>query len=782
MTKGHKENANLNKCLKCSKSFKLKKSLECHREICHGLMLPIIEESQCNKCDKIFDTDILLNEHMASHQVFDEMIKRSPNSKKQKIEVTEIINGENKRKFENSKSNTDSISPPRKIRNERFCPENDTFELEDMDTVPDERNTHALVNEMKNLDIKPNETTVKNVNTNTFEDKLKKKIEHTMMLKLKKKEAYEERIREQEQEREEMKKRSAFMDKKVQEVERKKNIEEVEENEKKKKENDLEVAKENEAKKIRKATMKRIKKHQKKKMDMQVKGYTEIDPKYHHLVGKYRYQYHGVGDGACQSRAESKILFGNQHKGLEYAKVKNQYLIDHFSSFEEHIKFPHSIKVGSGKYEKFHNFEQFKNYLQNNPNSKLMWGDHVQLQITANLFNLTTHLLVANGDGNVLTFNPDARLKKFAIEELESKDEIWLIYINNNHYDALVADDSTCVTMNNDILQVEIETDEEDYEYTEAIKTHRESNNKDIEIVKPTVEALPLLGKWIAGPPNQAPQPRVEVYNKFEVKTETTEDKLKKEIKEHNVTKHKLKAIEDGYKECKVELRNVQEDKERLKIKLKDLESIEELTDIKMNESIKRREKDEIFKCVICEYPFKDQVTLKKHTAKHKKKHSEIEVKQCCGICETTILSNNELKRHIKIKHSEQFTCNQCDFQASTKMILTKHINIKHRTGEDQLDGTLRCKECGEQFSTAWSMGNHMRDNHTKKTLCKFFKDGRCKFTETQCWNIHVIDEERNLLIVKDVEKKTKCFNCDQAFKTMKNMMDHRSKNHTEKI
>jgi hypothetical protein len=180
------------------------------------------------------------------------------------------------------------------------------------------------------------------------------------------------------------------------------------------------------------------------------------------------------------------------------------------------------------------------------------------------------------------------------------------------------------------MLQEKIETDEEEDDSPKTSEAHKESSNKDVEIVKAAVEALPLLGKWIAGPPNQAP-------NKSEKKNETTVDKLKKEIKDHNVTKHKFKAIDDVYKECKVELRNVQEDKERLKIKVKDLESIKELTKTNINETIKRRGEYEILKCVICEYPFKNRVTLNSLIEKHKKKHSEIECKQRCGICDTTI-------------------------------------------------------------------------------------------------------------------------------------------------
>ena len=420
----------------------------------------------------------------------------------------------------------------------------------------------------------------------------------------------------------------------------------------------------------------------------------------------------------------------------------------------------------------------------------LMWADHVQLQITANMYNATTHLLVANGNGNVHTFHPDTRLEKFALQDVKLKDDLWLIYINNNHYDALVAEDSPCVTMHKEIVQEEEDETDEEEDSTETSEKSDEADNEDVEIVKAAVKSIPLLGKWIAGPPKLAPhkpehqafqQPVLEVSKGSEIETES-DAKLKKEIKDHNMTKKSLKSLNEEYTKCKAELHNIQEDKERLKIKVKDLESVQQLTNVMINESTERKRKVVILKCTICEYPFKSQTALNIHAENHNKKHDEKEVDQNCGICKEQFSANDEFRRHIKIKHTKHFNCDQCDFQGSSKIILIKHKNLKHRTEHDQEEGTFRCTECAAQFSSNWNMNNHIRDEHSKTRPCQFFREGRCRFPENECWNKHEKEVQKKSPNATEKGNGFPCFDCEQSFKSRYVMMEHRSKQHKEKM
>ena len=82
-----------------------------------------------------------------------------------------------------------------------------------------------------------------------------------------------------------------------------------------------------------------------------------------------------------------------------------------------------------------------------------MWGDQQQLQITANCYNVKINVLTVNmkGEGTVLKepFLPDPRLSEYALLPADKTDmrEMWLLYSNGNHYDALVSKDHPLLTV-----------------------------------------------------------------------------------------------------------------------------------------------------------------------------------------------------------------------------------------------------------------------------------------------------------------------------------------------
>ena len=82
-----------------------------------------------------------------------------------------------------------------------------------------------------------------------------------------------------------------------------------------------------------------------------------------------------------------------------------------------------------------------------------MWGDQQQLQITANCYNVKINVLTVNqkGEGTVLkeSFIPDPRLSDYAnlpADKTEMR-ELWLMYSNGNHYDALVSKEHPLLTL-----------------------------------------------------------------------------------------------------------------------------------------------------------------------------------------------------------------------------------------------------------------------------------------------------------------------------------------------
>ena len=203
----------------------------------------------------------------------------------------------------------------------------------------------------------------------------------------------------------------------------------------------------------KKKTFKRKRKHMKGKGNIYSKsGIVEIDEKYHELVGGHNIKVPSLMNGNCQGASKATILFADASQGPELSTRENKYLVEHWDRFRDSVAFPHWIKVGGGEDMKFENEKEFLAYLSGDPESNYMWGDHQQLQITANLYNVKINILSIDGEGNGTIqsqpFVPDSRLDEFALLSAEGTEmrELWLQYSNGNHYDALVKQDHPVLT------------------------------------------------------------------------------------------------------------------------------------------------------------------------------------------------------------------------------------------------------------------------------------------------------------------------------------------------
>ena len=204
-----------------------------------------------------------------------------------------------------------------------------------------------------------------------------------------------------------------------------------------------------------------------------------IDPKYHHLVGKHILKYPSKPNGLCQNTSKATSLFSDPRRGKDIAEEENKYLLEHFEHFEHGYEWPHTILIGGGSSKTFKNKEEFKNFLADNPQASYMWGDHQQLQITSNIYQAKVNVLTidSRGNGSVMKTpcTPNPALKEFALlpEGTDVKD-IWLLYTNGNHYDALIAVDDQLITIGSI----------EDIEKTDVINKEKCTNdNEKIEML-----------------------------------------------------------------------------------------------------------------------------------------------------------------------------------------------------------------------------------------------------------------------------------------------------------
>ena len=249
------------------------------------------------------------------------------------------------------------------------------------------------------------------------------------------------------EENDELKKRSDQMDEKIIDKRKREDMEEEERRQSKNETDHKEKAAHNENKKTNKPVEAKQNKQPKKHVIMK-EGISVIEEKYWELVGENRFKVDTKSDGTCQVGAKVTALIGvqDQETKLLLAKEENKYLLEHFEIYKESFAYPHVIKIGLGGNMTVKNEDEFKMFLAKNPKAAFMWGDQMQLQITANMHQVKIHVLKIspNGKATVWTVKPDSRLS-FQNRVGRKTEDIWLI-LKGEHYDTLVKKDHPLVT------------------------------------------------------------------------------------------------------------------------------------------------------------------------------------------------------------------------------------------------------------------------------------------------------------------------------------------------
>ena len=157
-----------------------------------------------------------------------------------------------------------------------------------------------------------------------------------------------------------------------------------------------------------------------------------------------------------------------------------------------------------------------------------------------------------------------------------------------------------------------------------------------------------------------------------------------------------------------------------------------------------------------------------------------------CKICKDNFESKVDFESHMKIKHSKQWNCDQCAFQASTRTILMNHCKItqghkpanhKQRLGET---GVIECYTCRGEFRNYHDLMNHRKEEHPSHKKCRYYLKGECKFSSHDCWYIHEDEQTSSNNTGKTSDEL--CYVCKKSFPTKYDMMEHKKKNHPSQI
>ena len=768
-------------CLQCDNKFKNEVDLRKHVKAIHPK-----QNRYCDECDLVFK-DISMTDFLKSLDGHKRNVCPYPKERRRDLDNTKSVclkcgfksnsSMELKKHLRDVHSeNLEDLSPVQKKI--KFCDEIDEI-------MPDEVAENIIVdNILSNIE-------QLNIDDNMEIDEVQQRsvqMDKKVLEKRKRDEKEEKEYEEKKRQKEEKMKAENIKDTKLKEEKNKQEKKRQKEN---MKAQEISETQEREAQsKLGKNRNEADeKKASREKMNLKIpKGVKEIDHKYHHLVGHFKVKYPSKSDGVCQNTSKAAILYSDPRKGTEVAYQENKYLVAHFDHFEQSYKWPHTIKIGGGKTKKFHKPEEFKSFLEAHPEACYMWGDHQQLQITSNRYQVPVNVLTIDsvGNGTVLRepFTPNPALKEFAVVPEGAKvKEVWLLYTNGNHYDALIEEDDSLLTLGTieDIEKAEMKA-------AERIVTENEEESANERTVNDV--AMKVVPRDVENKMESNKGPALE--NKDE-----TIKKLKKELKTIQVEKQVLEVLYRGSEEV---VKKLEEEKDRLLIEVKDMkeyaetgEEVHEPKEIKQVCKFKWKGgnmEGMAGVCTICDFKANNLSSMTNHMAWKHRNVKQVEqqvvrpkqkvnylVKCTVYNCVQAFKSNEDMNKHMKSEHMKQYNCDKCDFQATNILILNKHINLKHRGEFEENLKVFKCEVCEKQFSDYWNMMNHIKERHEITELCRHYKKGRCKFSDEVCWLVHEkkkeISNKRN-----ETTEEFKCYVCEQIFRTKNGMMRHRKQFH----
>lgn len=93
-----------------------------------------------------------------------------------------------------------------------------------------------------------------------------------------------------------------------------------------------------------------------------------------------------------------------------------------------------------------------------------------------------------------------------------------------------------------------------------------------------------------------------------------------------------------------------------------------------------------------------------------------------CQNCPFTTKTRKSLNKHSYAAHTQNFSCDKCDYVSSIKTDLESHIK-SHKTEESQ---TYFCEICGMEFGKRHLMNRHVKIKHTIKERRFRCENGGC--------------------------------------------------------
>ena len=139
----------------------------------------------------------------------------------------------------------------------------------------------------------------------------------------------------------------------------------------------------------------------------------------------------------------------------------------------------------------------------------------------------------------------------------------------------------------------------------------------------------------------------------------------------------------------------------------------------------------------------------------------------------------NSVKTDIDVQTEDQddemMRCNECEYPAEDIYDLGEHMYEIHTL--ESLDSTIVCHHCGFKLKTKKELMVHRKELHKEKVgPCRYFLEGKCEFSDADCWFSHEKNNSGKKLQVYT------CSFCGKVFKMRSDFMHHRKQEHNKNV
>ena len=175
-----------------------------------------------------------------------------------------------------------------------------------------------------------------------------------------------------------------------------------------------------------------------------------------------------------------------------------------------------------------------------------------------------------------------------------------------------------------------------------------------------------------------------------------------------------------------------------------------------LNCHIQMAHKERTLKCPYCYKFFSIRKNLKKHL--YLCHNADFKTKKifACDKCDYKTAVKLILQKHIDVKHNGKPCCKFCDFQSTSPPLVEKHTQIIHENGSKC---NLSCDKCSHQGKNWKDYREHLKSSHPDSYEYLMEKAGLLKNYES--------------IYNNPLKRNVKCTKCDQTFSFIQDMKIH---------